>query len=69
MSLAEVNNSRHRTSEAYLRAVFDRGILHRQHVHVIPASFATLGLSAVIGHEILYGFARDGGGQVGRDLT
>ena len=59
--------------EVYLWAILDRGILHRQHVHVTPATFAALaalGLAAaVVGHELVYGFASDRGGQVSGHLT
>lgn len=63
-------------AEAYLWAVLDRGVLHRQHVHVTPATlaalatFATLGFAAaIVRHKLVYGFAGDSGGQVGRHLT
>lgn len=69
MSLAEADKSGYWRPNANLRAVLDRGIFHRHHVHVIPATFATLGLGAVMGHEVMYGFASDSVGQVGGDLA
>ena len=45
----------------YLRAIFDRGVLHGKHVHVI---LAALGLAAAIRHELVHRLGRDSGDQV-----
>lgn len=54
---------------SYLRAILDRCILYRKHVHVVPAALAALGLGAIVGHELMNRFARDGCGQISWDLT